>query len=211
MPHEGTHHDGSFASASLLTDGKRFYAYFGSRGLYALDLAGKVLWEKDLGEMQTRNGFGEGSSPALHGDTLVVNWDHEGADFIVALDATDAARSAGARSATSPRPGRRRSSSPGGAQPRWWSPGPTASWLRPRDRQAECWRRGRLTPNVIPSPVSGDGIVYVTSGFRGNALRAIRLSAAKGDLTGPPALVWRYDKDTPYVPSPLLYEGGCTS
>ena len=37
--------------------------------------------------MTTRRGFGEGASPALHGDTLVVNWDHEGDSFIVALDA----------------------------------------------------------------------------------------------------------------------------
>ena len=46
------------------------------------------------------------------------------------------------------------------------------------------------------------------SGFRGNALRAIRLADAKGEVTGPPALAWSYDKDTPYVPSPLLYGGG---
>jgi outer membrane protein assembly factor BamB len=86
LPHEGTHKDGSYASGSALTDGERLYAFFGSRGLYALDFEGKVLWEKQLGLMQTRMGFGEGSSPALFGDTLVVNWDHEGQDFIVALD-----------------------------------------------------------------------------------------------------------------------------
>ena len=61
VPHEGKHDNNSFASASLLTDGKRLYAFFGSRGLYALDLTGKRLWEKQLGKMQTRNGFGEGA------------------------------------------------------------------------------------------------------------------------------------------------------
>ena len=61
----------------------RVYAFFGSRGLHAFDMDGKPVWQKDLGRMQTRNAFGEGASPALHGDTLVVNWDHEGADFIV--------------------------------------------------------------------------------------------------------------------------------
>jgi outer membrane protein assembly factor BamB len=44
------------------------------------------------------------------------------------------------------------------------------------------------------------------SGFRGNALLAVRLADAKGDVTGKPAIVWSYDKDTPYVPSPLLYQ-----
>ncbi|HEY6552049.1 MAG TPA: PQQ-binding-like beta-propeller repeat protein, partial [Vicinamibacteria bacterium] len=86
LPHEGTHQDGSYASGSALTDGETLYAFFGSRGLYALDLKGKVLWEKQLGTMQTRNAFGEGSSPVLHGNTLVVTWDHEGQDFVVALD-----------------------------------------------------------------------------------------------------------------------------
>jgi outer membrane protein assembly factor BamB len=43
------------------------------------------------------------------------------------------------------------------------------------------------------------------SGFRGNSLKAIRLDQAKGDITGTPAVAWTLDRDTPYVPSPLLY------
>jgi outer membrane protein assembly factor BamB len=61
--------------------------------------------------------------------------------------------------------------------------------------------------NAIPSPVAADGVVFVTSGFRGNNLKAIRLADASGDLTGSKAIVWSLDRDTPYVPSPLLYEG----
>ena len=70
------------------------------------------------------------------------------------------------------------------------------------------WQTPGLTANQIPSPVSGDGMVYAMGGFRGNMARAVKLSEAKGELTGPPGLVWSYDKDTPYVPSPLLYRGG---
>ena len=62
-----------------------------------------------------------------------------------------------------------------------------------------------MTANAIPSPVAADGLVYLTSGFRGNMLLAVRLAEAKGALAGPPAIAWSYDKDTPYVPSPLLY------
>ena len=76
-PHEGIHKDGSYAGGSALTDGERVYAFFGSRGLYAVSLKGDVVWEKDLGDMTTKLAFGEGASPALHGDRLVVNWDHE--------------------------------------------------------------------------------------------------------------------------------------
>jgi len=61
--------------------------------------------------------------------------------------------------------------------------------------------------NPIPSPVAADGMVFVTSGFRGNSLRAIDLAAAKGEISGAPGLAWSVDRDTPYVPSPLLHDG----
>ncbi len=206
VPHEGTHPDGSWASASAVTDGERVFAFFGSRGLYALDFDGKPLWQKDLGDMETRRGFGEGSSPALAGDTLVVNWDHEGDSFIVALDK---------------RTGEDR-----------WRKGrdEVTSWATPLVVEADgsrqaivnatgkirsydlatgevLWETGGMTVNTIPSPVHADGVVYATSGFRGSALRAIRLAGANGDLTGTEAILWSHDRDTPYVPSPLLYRG----
>jgi outer membrane protein assembly factor BamB len=207
LPHEGTHKDGTFASGSALTDGKRLYAYFGSRGLYALDFTGKLLWEKQLGQMQTRNGFGEGNSPALHGDTMVVIWDHEGADYILALDA-----------ATGKEKWRKERDEP----TTWATPhiviheGRAQAVVPGTNKMISydlatgnvVWQTSGLTANQIPSPVSGDGMVYAMGGFRGNMARAVKLSDAKGELTGPPGLVWSYDKDTPYVPSPLLYRGG---
>lgn len=72
------------------------------------------------------------------------------------------------------------------------------------------WELGGMTENVIPSPVYGDGLVHLMSGFRGNAMQALRLSEAQGDLTGTEesAVVWTYaGKNTPYTPSPLLYKG----
>ena len=78
VPHEGTHQTGSWAANSSITDGEHVYAYFGSRGLYCYDMQGNLQWEKDLGDMHTRRSFGEGSSPALHGNAIVINWDHEG-------------------------------------------------------------------------------------------------------------------------------------
>ncbi|MET0554861.1 MAG: PQQ-binding-like beta-propeller repeat protein [Vicinamibacteria bacterium] len=206
-PHEGTHKDGTFASGSALTDGRRVYAFFGSRGLYALDLEGRVLWEKELGLQQTRNAFGEGSTPALHGDTLVVPWDHEGSDFVAAFDAGS---------------GKERWRRQRDEPTNWTTPhvvehggraqvvvGGTSKLISYDLLTGEpVWNAAGLTQNVIPTPVSADGVVYAMSGFRGSALRAIRLADAKGEVTGPPALAWSYDKDTPYVPSPLLTKGG---
>jgi len=64
-PHEGGHQTGSLASNSPVTDGERLYVFFGSRGLYCLDLNGEVKWQKDLGRMHTLHAHGEGSSPVL--------------------------------------------------------------------------------------------------------------------------------------------------
>jgi outer membrane protein assembly factor BamB len=69
------------------------------------------------------------------------------------------------------------------------------------------WEAAGLTMNPIPSPVAGGGLVFLTSGFRGSNLKAVRLAEAKGDITGSSAIAWTLDRDTPYVSSPLLYDG----
>jgi len=87
VPHEGTHQTNGFASASPCTDGEGVYAHFSSRGLFCYDMAGELLWSRtDFGEMTTRAGFGEGSSPTLAGDKILVPWDHEGSSALYALD-----------------------------------------------------------------------------------------------------------------------------
>ena len=86
VPHEGGHYTASLASASPVTDGQHVYAYFGSHGLYGLNFEGDLIWRQQFGQMHTKHGHGEGTSPALSGDTLIINWDHEGDSFLVALD-----------------------------------------------------------------------------------------------------------------------------
>jgi outer membrane protein assembly factor BamB len=206
VPHEGHHQTNSYASASLLTDGKRLYAFLGSRGLYALDPQGRKLWEKQLGQMQTRNGFGEGASPAIHGDTMVVTWDHEGPDFVVALD-TASGKERWRKDRDEPTTWATPLVITGEGAPQVVVPGTNRVVSYDLATGAERWRSAGLTMNAIPSPVYADGVVYVTAGFRGNALQAIRVKDAKGEVPGTPALLFRYDKDTPYVPSPLLYRG----
>ena len=74
------------ASPSALTDGEHIIASFESRGIYAYDMNGKPVWQKDLGDKRMRNEFGEGSTPALYKDKLFVVWDHQAESFIVALN-----------------------------------------------------------------------------------------------------------------------------
>ena len=87
MPHQGHHNKGGFASASPVTDGEHVYAYFGSQGLYCFDFDGNLVWEKDFGPQAIEDSLGEGSSPALYGDTLVivVDQDNEGSWFVGGL------------------------------------------------------------------------------------------------------------------------------
>jgi outer membrane protein assembly factor BamB len=202
LPHEGHHRDHGFASASPVTDGEHLIVSFGSFGLYGYDLKGKLLWEKDLGDMRTRNSFGEGSSPALSGNTVVVLWDHEGEDFIVALDKRDGKEL-----------WRQQRDEPTG----WCTPlivehGGKKQVVVNGTNKARSydlatgkllWEAGGQTANAIPSAVTGHDRVYVMSGFRGAALQAITLGKS-GDLTGTDAIAWSHNKGTPYVPSPLL-------
>jgi outer membrane protein assembly factor BamB len=206
VPHEPGHITASQASASPVIDGEHLWAFFGSRGLYCLDLDGKVKWGQDLGEMQTRNEFGEGASPVLVGDAIVINWDHEGDSFIAAFD-----KKTGEQRWKVPRD-----------EPTSWT---TPLAIRDGDRTLvvvsganrvrayevktgrEVWQCGGLGLNCVPAPVEHDGLVFVMSGWREAAGMAIRYAGAEGDITDSDRVAWKIDRGLSYVPSPVLYDG----
>jgi outer membrane protein assembly factor BamB len=206
VPHEGfRQNEGSLASNSGITDGEHVFAYFGSRGLYCYDLKGNLKWSQDLGKMRIIMGFGEGSSPALHKDALVVNWDNEEGSYILALD-----KNTGKTLWREARDERTSWSTPLVIEYDGKSQVVVAATGKIRSYDLETgkiiWECRGLTRNVIPSPVTDGEMVYCMSGFQGNSLMAIRLGRT-GDLTGTDAIAWTYKKNTPYVPSPLLYGG----
>src|SRR5262249_24211895 len=139
----------------------------------------------------------------LYGDTIVVNWDHEGDSFIIALD-----KNTGETLWKKSRDERTSWSTPLVVEHDGKPQVITTATRKIRSynlRSGELiWECAGLTKNVIPSPVAEDGLVYATSGFQGSALLAIRLGRS-GDLTDTEAIVWSHPKNTPYVPSPLLY------
>jgi outer membrane protein assembly factor BamB len=203
LPHEGHHGDHGFASSTPVTDGKYVWVNFGSRGVYCLDMKGTVKWSKELGKMKTRASFGEGSSPVLVGENLTVVMDHEGQSAIYALN-----KNSGDIAWEKDRD----------EQTSWTTPlvldieGKTQIIVNGTKRTRSydpaagdvIWECGGQTQNVIPTPVAGFGMVFCASGFRGNKLQAIKLGKT-GDLTDTDSVVWQVGKDTPYVPSPLLY------
>ena len=206
-PHEGSHPQwGTYASSSAMTDGQRVYAFFDSFGLYAYDMDGKLLWEKDLGDKKMRQEFGEGQTPVLHGNRIVVQWDHQGQSFITALDKTTGHELW--------RTNRQEIDSwgtplvvdrDGGAQVIATAMNKVVSYDLETGKVV--WESPGLTMNPIPSAVYEEGILIAMAGFRGSRLRAIRLADAKGDISTSGAEIWSLDHDTPYVPSPLLYDG----
>lgn len=202
VPHEGHHASHGYASASPVTDGKHLWVSFGSRGFYCYDLDGNLKWEKDLGDLRTRGGFGEGASPALAGNLLLVPWDHEEQSFIVALDKTT-----GAEVWRKNRDERSSWSTPLVVEVNGRLQAIVAATKRTRSYDVATgevvWEAAGLTPNVIPTPVTGHGLVYVTSGFQGNAVQAIKLTS-RGDVTDTDNIVWSLRRGTPYVPSPVL-------
>jgi outer membrane protein assembly factor BamB len=204
VPHEGHHADASFASSSPMTDGKHLFVNFGSRGVYCYDLAGNQKWTRDLGKMQIFNYFGEGTSPVVHSDALVLNWDHQGGSFITVLDAITGE--------TRWKVDREENSS-------WATPlvidhnGRTqvivsgSKRVRSYDLKTGevIWECGGQVLACIPCPVSDGKLVFAMTGYTGNALYAIPLDST-GDITDSDKIAWnRKEPGTPYVPSPLLY------
>ena len=206
QPHESTHESATWASNSPVTDGEHVISFFGSNGLHCLDVSGRLVWERDLGDMQVKHGHGEGASPVLHGETVLVNWDHEGDSFVVALDK---------------RTGKVRWRQPRDEVTSWATPiivthnGQTQAVVSGTKRVrayelktgAVIWEAGGLPGNVVASPVAGGGMVFAAGSYEKQTLLAIRLDGAKGDLTDGKQISWRKNRKTPYVPSPLLYDG----
>ncbi len=206
LPYAGAHKSGSLASASPVTDGEHLIAFFGSHGIYCLDFDGELVWEHDLGKMQVKHGHGEGSSPVLHGDTVVVNWDHEGPSFLVAFD-----KRTGEQRWRVERDEVTSWSSPivveHGGKPQLIVNGTKRVRAHDLATGEVIWECGGLSHNVVASPVAAEGLVFVASSYEKRALLAIQLEGARGDLTGGDNILWQRRRRAPYVPSPLLYDG----
>lgn len=204
VPHEGHHPTGSYASYSPVTDGRYVWASFGSRGLHCYDLDGNRQWSADLLQMETPNSFGEGSSPILVGDAIIVVMDHEGASKIFAFNKTTGdllwakdrdERTSWATPLAVNVNGRTEVITLGADRIRSYDP-----------RSGDIiWQSEGLEDDVIPSPVAGHGLLYCATGYLQPKLRAIELGRT-GDLSGSDAIKWEINRDTPYVSSPLLYD-----
>jgi outer membrane protein assembly factor BamB len=205
-PHQGMHATNSYASASPCTDGQQVYAHFGSRGLYCYTMDGALKWKRDdFGQMDTRSSFGEGSSPTLTGNTILVPWDHEGPSSLYALD-----KSNGETLWQTERD-----------EPSCWATplvvehngakqvvmnGQTCARAYDLESGKELWRCAGQTQRPVASAVAANDLVIIGSGFRGSFIGAFRMDG-QGDIEGTDHVAWTLDRDTPDIASPLLSNG----
>jgi outer membrane protein assembly factor BamB len=205
-PHEGGHYTGSLASNSAVTDGEMLYVNFGSRGLYAYDLDGDLKWKKDIGKMSTLHAHGEGSSPVIHKDALIVCWDHEGDSFLYKFD-----KRTGKEIWKVARDEKTSWATPLIVEHKGRTQIVTSATKRVRGYDFESgeliWEWKGLAMNAVSSPVAvaSDGIVITGNSYDFAAMVAVKLDEAKGDVTDTKHVAWTLNRLTPYVSSPLLY------
>ncbi|HEV2800534.1 MAG TPA: PQQ-binding-like beta-propeller repeat protein [Pyrinomonadaceae bacterium] len=200
---DSRHKKASFASSTPATDGKYVFAFFGTEGLYAYDFNGKLIWKQNLGKLGTAS-VGYGVSPILYQNLVIMQCDESGMQsFIAAYD-----KKTGKEVWRVPRK----------VDVTWSTPvlvrTPKRTELIASAAEAiiaydpltgkELWRHKGLESNAVNTPVVSGDLVVITSGYPAKVALAIR-AGGSGDITGTPQLVWKYNKGTAYVPSPILY------
>jgi outer membrane protein assembly factor BamB len=191
----------SHASPTPIVDGNRVYVHFGAQGTAALSTSGAMIWKTQL---PYESQHGNGGSPELVGDLLIVNCDGFDQAFVAALDTRTgkirwradrrephsqaystplAIRVAGATQVVSVGASYAVAYDPAGGK--------------------EIWRVGyRNGYSNVPRPVFGAGLVFITTGFDQPSLLAVRPDG-QGDVTRT-HVAWSATRGVPLTPSPLL-------
>ncbi len=202
------HELNSYASPTPVLEDGKLYCHFGTYGTCCLDTATQqVLWtQRDL---QIMHENGPGSTPIVRGDRLIFHCDGSDEQYIVGLD-----KATGQVAWRTDRSGEM-SSNPQHKKA-YGTPlvleidgkdqvlSPAADWLYSYDPATgkELWKLpyGVLGFSIVPRPVAGHGMVFVCTSFVRSELLAIRLP--QGDR--PAEIAWRFNKQVPRMPSPVL-------
>ena len=218
IPRIPRHPHNSYASASPATDGRHVVVSFGSEGLYCYSVNGELRWKRDLGVVHAGKHnnpeytWGTASSPILYRGMVIVLCDSLGDGYLAAFDVKS---------------GREIWRTTREAHPSWSTPaiyegkGPpelvtnAAPLIQGYDPSngKELWRLGPSTTNTTPTPIVGEGLIFVANGY--NPIKPIYavVPGSRGDLTlkedatGSDAIAWSNRRDGPYMATPLLYRG----
>lgn len=216
VPKTKRHPKGTFANATLATDGERIVASFGSEGLYAYGMDGTLRWKVDLGVLDAgfyldpSAQFGTASSPVIHDGLVVLQADVQRGGFLAAFDLRD---------------GREVWRVARDDVPTWCTP--TVHIVEGRAqivvngwRHAggydlrtgrEIWRLSRGGNTPVPTPIIAHGLIFLTSAQRPlSPIYGIR-PTARGDIT--PAsgvstgdhIAWSHEREGAYMQTPIVY------
>ena len=211
VPPIGKHDKNAYASETPVTDGEHVYVYSGALGLFAFDMHGQLRWSKAMDALNTRHEWGSAASPALHKGRIYTVNDNDTSSFIAAFDA---------------RTGRQmwrvnRDEGSNWSTPFVWEHDQrteivTAGTDKVRSYSLDgkqLWELKGMTWIVAPTPFARHGLLFVTSGYFGDAVRpvyAIR-PGASGDISLKPGetsnqfIVWSNPRIGTYDTSGLVY------
>jgi len=220
VPREKRHIKATYANATPATDGRRVVSFFGSQGLYAFDLSGRLLWKKDLGVLNTgaydlpEYEWGTASSPIIYNDRVIVQCDTQGESFVLAANA-DTGETIWRTVRTE--------------LPSWGTPTvyPAQDGRRAElvtnasnfirgydpDTGVERWRLGGSSKITAPTPVFTRDIIIVASGRAPERPVFAIKPGASGDITLRPDqssnshVLWSRTGRGSYMPTPLIYDG----
>jgi outer membrane protein assembly factor BamB len=201
------HDKHNMASSSPVSDGQMVYAWFATGQIVALDMNGKVVWQRHLGKELSPFDvlWGHSSSPTLFEDTLLLLCDHTTSSYLLALDKRTgkekwrADRGKGKSSYSTPLvvPG------PNGPEVIVNSSERVDAY---NARTGEpLWHTGGTNRFPVPSPLFHDGVIYMSRGYRSSPYMAIR-PGGKGDVTKS-HVMWENTTGGPYISS-LVYDNG---
>ena len=204
-PMERKHALNSYASSTPATDGKLLYVAFLDRAemvVAAYDFSGQRRWLVRPGAFASMHGFC--SSPVLYKDKVIVNGDHDGDSYIVALD-----RETGKTVWKTPRENKTRSycvpliRDLGGRPQMILSGDKCVASYDPNNGLRHWWIDGP-TDQFVASVVYNQqaDLLFVTGGFPDHHILAVKPDG-RGNLTRTSKIVWRTNKGVAYVPSPI--------
>jgi outer membrane protein assembly factor BamB len=221
VPKDKRHIKTTYASSTPVTDGRVVVAFFGSQGIYAYDVDGKALWQKDLGRMDVgaydlpEYEWGPASSPIIYNGLVIVQCDQQHGSFLTALDA---------------RTGATVWNTQRDELPSWGTPTVYESTRRGRAPELvtnasnfirgydpatgkELWRLGGSSKITAPTPIFTEDAILVASGRRDKKPIFVIRPGARGDITlgaGQTTsdwVVWSKRGRGPYMPTPIITGG----
>ena len=199
------HSKNSQASPTPITDGKHLYVHFGTRGTACLTLDGKIVWTNQ--ELKYQPVHGNGGSPIIVDDKLILSCDGGDVGFMVALDRVTGKVLWRTDRSVDNSPKKFAFGTPllieASGKRQVISQGTGAVYGYQVEDGKELWRaRYGDGYSVIPRPVYSHGLLFVGSGYDKPTMLAVDPTVT-GDVTNS-HVRWTLSRGAPHTPSPLV-------